>query len=624
MASSSVVATRTPAPAGPAADFRTCPVTGLAVHRPAETLIITNAVTAVVFLAFGGLLALLIGLTRWPAVHLLPAELFYRFVTAHGTTMLVFWILFFEVAGLYFGSAVLLNARLVTPRAGWIAYALMLAGALVTEAAMLTGEANVMVTAYPPLKGHPAFYLGLIVFTVGALVAVGVFFATVLRARAEGLVKTSLPLVTYAFLAAAVLAVFTLVSGALALIPTFLWSMGWLPSVDPAVYRLLFWGFGHGSQQVNLAAMVGVWYALASLTVGARPLHEGLSRLAFFLYVAFIQLGSIHHLLVDPGLGTSNRIMNTSYFMYLATVGSMIHAFSIPSAVEVAQRERGHHRGLFTWLRKAPWSEPGFAALALSLLWFGFVGGVTGVIMGQMQLNMLVHNTLFVPGHFHSTVVAGTTVAFMGIAYYLLPLIGQRPLAFPGLARWQPYIYSLGLAVLTGSMMAAGKLGVPRRLWDITYQQAAIPVTVFEDPRVQLLLAGVGIGAVVAVLGGAMFVAVMLGTLFSHRTTTRVGAGLRIALPPATPPVTTPPITGGSDPEEPGSEQGRKAQGPAASMGPAGQAAGAGRAAALQPGDPGARAEAPGTVVLVFAFLAWFVLMYVVAWSNLHKAWPVG
>ncbi len=319
--------------------------------------------------------------------------------------------------------------------------------------------------------------------------------------------------------------------------------------------------------------------------------------------------------------------MNTSYFMYLATVGSMIHAFSIPSAVEVAQRERGHHRGLFTWLRKASWGEPGFAALALSVLWFGFVGGVTGVIMGQMQLNMLVHNTLFVPGHFHSTVVAGTTVAFMGIAYYLLPLIGQRPLAFPGLARWQPYIYSLGLAVLTGSMMAAGKLGVPRRLWDITYQQAAIPVTVFEDPRVQLLLAGVGMGAVLAVLGGAMFVAVMLGTLFSHRTTTRVGAGLRIALPPATPPVAAPPITGGSDPEGPGGEQGRQAQGAPGSAGPAGgagPAAGAGRGVAPQPGAPGGRVEAPGTVVLVFAFLAWFVLMYVVAWSNLHKVWPVG
>ena len=572
---------------GEAGAFRTCPVTGLAVHRPAERLIIVNAVTAVAFLALGGILALLIALTRWPAVHLLPAELFYRFTTAHGTTMLVFWILFFEVAGLYFGGAVLLNARLVSPRWAWWAYALMLGGALVTEAAMLTGEANVMVTAYPPLKGHPAFYLGLIVFAVGALLAVGVFFATILRARAEGKVETSLPLVTYAFVAAAVLAVFTLVSGALALIPTFLWSVGVLPSVDPAVYRLLFWGFGHGSQQINLAAMVGVWYALASLTVGARPLHEGLSRLAFFLYVAFIQLGSIHHLLVDPGLGTSNRIMNTSYFMYLATVGSMIHAFSIPSAVEVAQRERGYSRGLFTWLRKAPWGEPGFAALVLSLVWFGFVGGVTGVLMGQMQLNMLVHNTLFVPGHFHSTVVAGTTVAFMGIAYYLLPLISQRPLAFPRLARLQPYVYSLGLAILTGSMMAAGKHGVPRRLWDITYQGAAIPVTVFEDPQVHLLLAGVGIGAIIAVLGGAMFVTVMLGTILSRRTTAQVGAGLRIALPTGTGSALTAP-------------------------GPAPISGGSGRV------------EAPGTTVLVYAFLAWFVVMYVLAWSNLSRLWPVG
>ncbi|HXN05743.1 MAG TPA: cytochrome C oxidase subunit I, partial [Nitrospiria bacterium] len=93
------------------ADFRTCPMTGLKVHLPAETLIRINAVTAVVYLLIGGVLALLVALTRWPAVHLLPADLFYRALTAHGVTMLIFWIIFFEIAGLYFGSAVLLSAR---------------------------------------------------------------------------------------------------------------------------------------------------------------------------------------------------------------------------------------------------------------------------------------------------------------------------------------------------------------------------------------------------------------------------------------------------------------------------------------------------------------------------------
>jgi len=136
--------------------------------------------------------------------------------------------------------------------------------------------------------------------------------------------------------------------------------------MDPGIYRIVFWAFGHPAQQVNLAATVAVWYALASLTVGAKPVNEKLSRVAFLLYILFINLGSMHHLLVDPALGTMNRIVNTSYFMYLAVVGSLIHAYSIPAAVEVAQRKKGI-TGLFGWLARAPWGEPGFAALAVGM-----------------------------------------------------------------------------------------------------------------------------------------------------------------------------------------------------------------------------------------------------------------
>lgn len=576
-----------------AAAFRRCEVTGFRVHRAAERLITVNAVTAVAFLALGGALALLIALTRWQAVHLLPAEWFYRFVTAHGTTMLVFWMVFFEVAGLYFGGAVLLNARLVGPKAAWTAYGLMLAGAVMAEAVMLSGRSTVMLTAYPPLKGHPLFYLGLLLFAVGALVAVVLFLATVLNARREGVVTGSLPLVTYAFVAAAVLAVFALLSGAMALIPTFAWSMGWIPSVDPAFYRLLFWGFGHGSQQVNLAAMVGVWYALASLTTGARPVHEGLSRVAFLLYVLFIQLGSIHHLLVDPGLGTSNRIMNTSYFLYLAVLASLIHAFSIPGAVEVAQRERGFGAGLFGWLRRAPWGEPGFSALALSFVIFGFLAGVSGVLIGTMQLNMLVHNTLAVPGHFHATVVAGTTLAFMGITYYLLPLITRRQLVGLGVARVQPWVFAGGLTLLVGGMLLTGRLGLPRRVWDITYSQATVPVPGFDGLPVQLGLALVGIGGVVSVIGGALFVGVALATLLAGRTSPNPVEGLRLAL------AANPGLGAtGEQPPAAGDRWGR---------------------VGLLNGF-----HAPGTLALCFLFLAWFAVSYAVAWVGLSRTWWVS
>jgi len=84
--------------------FRICPETGLAYHRPAEQLMKAHAVAGVVALLVGGVLALFVALTRWPAVHLLPADKFYQALTAHGIDMLIFWIIFFEIAILYFTS----------------------------------------------------------------------------------------------------------------------------------------------------------------------------------------------------------------------------------------------------------------------------------------------------------------------------------------------------------------------------------------------------------------------------------------------------------------------------------------------------------------------------------------
>ena len=73
--------------------FRTCPESGLQFHKPAEQLMRIIAVLAIVILLFGGITALLVTLTRWPAVHLLPADRFYQLLTLHGVNMLIFWMI---------------------------------------------------------------------------------------------------------------------------------------------------------------------------------------------------------------------------------------------------------------------------------------------------------------------------------------------------------------------------------------------------------------------------------------------------------------------------------------------------------------------------------------------------
>ncbi len=491
--------------------FRTCPTTGFKIHAPAETLIQINAVTAIVFLLVGGILGLLMVLTRWQAVHILDAEWFYRLLTLHGIAMLVAWIIFFEMAILYFASAVVLSSRLAAPWAGWLQYILMLVGAAIVAVQILLGNADVMFTSYVPLKASHWYYLGIILFAVGAIVGCVVFFATLVVAKHEKTYQGSLPLVTFGAMAAAIIAITTLAHGAIVFIPTWMWAAGLIPMMDPEVYRLIFWGFGHSSQQINVCAMVAVWYTLGTLTVGSKPVNEKVSRVAFGFYILFINIASEHHLLVDPGLSAAHKSWNTGYFMHLAVLASMIHAYSVPAAVEVALRKKGYTKGTFEWLKKAPWGNPGFSSLVLSLIGFGFLGGITGVVYGTEQISIISHNTLRIPGHFHATVVAGTTLAFMGITYYVLPLIFRREVAFAGIAKLQPYVFGIGIMVFSTAMMFAGGFGVSRRQWDMTGVEA--PFQVNFDAIVDLTMAVVGISGVLAVVGGAMYVLVAVGTL---------------------------------------------------------------------------------------------------------------
>src|SRR3990167_8872684 len=261
------------APVSAAAEFRTCPATGREIHLKAEALVKVNAVVAVVALLIGATAAVLIVLTRWQAVNLLSAVWFYRILGVHGMSMLIFFIIFFEMEVLIFCSTALLNARMTVPKLGWTAFVLMLVGAVTVEYMMWSGRADVLFTSYVPLKAHPLFYLGVILFAVGALIVTMIFFANLVVAKREHRYQGSLPLVVYGAFTAAVIAVITLLHGAAIYIPTFLWSMG-LMDVDPQIYRLIWWALGHSSQQINVAAMVAIWYMLGGLTVGAVVLNE--------------------------------------------------------------------------------------------------------------------------------------------------------------------------------------------------------------------------------------------------------------------------------------------------------------------------------------------------------------
>jgi cytochrome c oxidase subunit 1 len=129
---------------------------------------------------------------------------------------------------------------------------------------------------------------------------------------------------------------------------------------------------------------------------------------------------------------------------------------------------------MFEWLRKAPWGNPVFSGFFLSLIIFGFIGGITGVVMGTEQINLIIHNTIYVPAHFHATVAVGTTLTFMALTYLLIPVLFRRALFLPWMAKWQPYVFSAGMTLMILFMLGAGTLGVSRRHWDMDFTGAAL------------------------------------------------------------------------------------------------------------------------------------------------------
>jgi len=325
---------------------------------------------------------------------------------------------------------------------------------------------------------------------------------------------------------------------------------------------------------------------MGGLTLGAMVLNEKVSRAAFVLYILFINLASAHHLLVDPGVGPAWKVWNTSYAMYMGVLASMIHGFTVPAGMELGMRARGYTKGLFEWLRRAPWSDPGFSATFLSLVIFGFLGGVTGVVIGTEQINIIAHNTMRVPGHFHATVVGGTALSFMGLTYYVIPLIFRKQVRLLGWARIQPYLFAIGIVTVSMSMIFMGILGVPRRHWDISFSFA--PFKQEFSPLTDLFMATLGIGGLLAFAGALIYVLVAVLSVFAGK------------------PLTAADLKSG------------KAAVPQGVLKLPPQFYGEAETAAAH------RAGTPGTVVLVAIFLTVFVFYYFTNWKVLSLVWRIG
>ena len=468
----------------------------------------------VAILAFGvaSAMALMQALSR--AALDLPwrlAKMYYLSVTAHGTLMALVFTTFFIMAFGYVVAERTLGRAVPHRGLAWAGYWVALAGTLATVAAILSGKATVLYTFYPPLKAHPAFYIGATLLVVGSWVWGFVIIRSYLVWKREHAGQPA-PLALHGMLATVIVWLIATVGVAaemlFLLIP---WSLGFTKTVDPELARMLFWYFGHPLVYFWLLPAYVVWYAVLPKVAGGKLFSDPLARLVFILFIVLSTPVGFHHQFMDPGIPASWKL-----FHAILTFGilfpSFLTAFTVTASLEVAGRARGA-TGLLDWLKKLPWGDPLVASVLLSMLLFA-VGGLGGAINAAYGMNAVVHNTAWIQGHFHLTVGSATALTFMGTAYWLLPRLTGRALELGLLAKVQPYLWFIGMVLFSISNHITGLMGMPRRIYDASYGGSVVA-------HAWRGLTGVSaVGGLFLFASAGFFMLVMLGTGLAGKKTT--------------------------------------------------------------------------------------------------------
>jgi cytochrome c oxidase subunit I len=440
-------------------------------------------------------------------------QTYYQGLTIHGVLNAYIFTFFLTC-----GMLVFLPARelgLAPNMLMWRAcFGMMALGTLLLLYAMFDNSSSVLWTFYPPLKGSPYFYLGMTLVVIGSLFPLPILLD--LRSRWKALRPGELtPLVTY--MSTTTMIMWFLAAGGAVIELVFQldpWSLGFKDTVDPIVGRTLFWWTGHPIVYFWLMPAYVSWYGLLSKQIGGKLVSDPMARLTFALLLVFsLPVGS-HHQFQDPGFSPVWRGILTALTLSVA-LPSLITAFTIGLSLEFAGRLRGG-RGLFGWFTALPWRNPSVTAQVLAMLTFIF-GGAGGIVNGSWQLDNLVHNTTWIPGHFHITVGTASAMTFMGVAFWMLPHLTGRKLLSRWLALASVWLWFVGMSVFALGMHWAGLQGVPRRAW-LSFLPQSVYDRVYGAAHLPLTL--VAIGGVVLWLATAAFYVVFLGSLATRRLAT--------------------------------------------------------------------------------------------------------
>ncbi|MDA1305698.1 MAG: cytochrome c oxidase subunit I [Acidobacteria bacterium] len=456
-------------------------------------------ISVTVFFSIGGLFAAAIRTELLtPQGDFLTADLYNKLFTLHGVVMIFFFLLPSIPATLgNFLIPIQIGAKdLAFPRINLLSWYIYIIGAVFTLAAVFMGGVDTGWTFYTPYSSIASntnvvlAALGVFITGFSSILTGFNFIVTIHRMRAPGMTWFRLPLFIWAHYATSLVMILGTPVVAITILLVFAErALGFAifdPRVggDPVLFQHLFWFYSHPAVYIMILPGMGVVSELVAAV--SRKQIFGYSFVAYsslaIAIIGFLVWG--HHMFVS------------SQSIYAGLVFSIITMIvAVPSAVKTFNWTATMYKGSVTWESPTYWVI-GFMGLFL-------IGGLTGLFLGSMGLDVHLHDTYFVVAHFHYIMVGGAIMAFLGGIHFYWPKMTGR--MYPEtLGKISALLVFIGFNLTFFPQFVLGYLGMPRRYH-------AYP----EEFQILNVLSTAGAG--VLGIGYALIVIYLVASLFKER-----------------------------------------------------------------------------------------------------------
>ncbi|MCA1609814.1 MAG: cytochrome c oxidase subunit I [Acidobacteria bacterium] len=410
------------------------------------------------FFFLGGLFALLIRLELLtPGGDLVQSETYNKLFTMHGVVMIFFFLIpsIPAVLGNFLIPMMIGAKDLAFPRLNLLSWYIYIVGAAFTMWAVVHGGVDTGWTFYTPLStaaanGHVvATAVGIFITGFSSILTGLNFIVTIHTMRAPGLTWFRLPLFVWSHYATSLIMVLGTPVIAVTLLMVGVERIFHLGLFDPALggdpvlFQHLFWFYSHPAVYIMILPAMGVISEV--VTTFSRKNIFGY-RFVAFASVAIAVLGFLvwgHHMFVSGQSVYAGMIFSLLSFLV-----------AIPSAIKVFNWTATMYRGSISW--RTP-----------MLYAFGFIGlftigGLTGLFLATLGVDVHVHDTYFIVAHFHYIMVGGAIMGYLGGMHYWWPKISGK--MYPeGWARFAALIVFIGFNLTFFPQFVLGYLGMPRR-----------------------------------------------------------------------------------------------------------------------------------------------------------------